>query len=156
MGGIESVKWAPIINYDNMVQEWYNNNYDSPLSLGGTRILQGFGQYIARLLEQCVYTYNKPFLSMYSEDRHIIYYNFTFKPEDVSIDLNRVNVYQVWRDKKRTKLLAESNYLNYLAGMLGLTVGTIRNNFNWEKGTRIINKDSGKNYYLSNREGWKF
>ena len=28
--------------------------------------------------------------------------------------------------------------------MLGLTVGTVRNNMNWKKGTRIIDKDSGK------------
>ena len=45
---------------------------------------------------------------------------------------------------KNTKLLAESNSLNSLADRLGLTVGTVRNNMNWEKGTRIIYKDSGK------------
>lgn len=75
-GGIDSVKWAPLITYDNIVQEWYNHNYDSPLSLGGTKILRGFGQYIARLLEQCIYSNSKPFLNMYSEQRDIIFFNF--------------------------------------------------------------------------------
>ena len=143
-GGIESVKWAPMLTYDNITQKWYNNNYDSPLSLGGTRILLAFGIYMARLLEQCIYSYNKPYLSKYSEDRYIIYFNFTFNSEDLSIDQNYVNVYQAWRDKKKTKLLAESNSLNSLANMLGFTVGTVRNNMNWKKCTRIIDKDSGK------------
>jgi hypothetical protein len=39
-GGISSVKWAPIITYDNIVQEWYSINYAFPLSQGGTKILQ--------------------------------------------------------------------------------------------------------------------
>ena len=73
-----------------------------------------------------------------------------------------------------TKLLAESNSLNSLANILGLTVGTsslrerctlpygegtsslrerctlpygegtIRNNMNWAKGIKITNKDTGK------------
>ena len=34
-GGISSVKWAPIITHDNIVQEWYNVNYAFPLSKGG-------------------------------------------------------------------------------------------------------------------------
>jgi stress-induced morphogen len=43
-----------------------------------------------------------------------------------------------------TKLLAESNSLNSLAGILGLTVGTIRNNMNWAKGIQILDKDTSK------------
>lgn len=31
-GGILSIKWAPIITFDNIVQEWYNINYAFPLS----------------------------------------------------------------------------------------------------------------------------
>lgn len=40
--------------------------------------------------------------------------------------------------------------------MLGLTVGTVRNNMNWEKGTRIIDKDSGNRkitVYLIEKDG---
>ena len=147
-GGIESVRWAPMITYDNIVQKWNSNNFDLPLSIGGYRILQGFGLYIARLLEQCVYSYNKPCLSMYSEDRGIIYFNFSLKPEEMLMGMNNINTYQAWKDKKKTKLLAESNSLNSLADMLGLTVGTIRNNMNWEKGTRILDKDSGKKLWF--------
>lgn len=143
-GGIKSVNWAPLITYDNVVQKWYSHNFDSPLSKGGSNILQGFGQYISRLLEQCIYSYNKPFLSMYSGDRDIIFFNFSFKPEDMSLDLNHIHVYQAWKDKKMTKLLAESNSLNSLADILGLTVGTIRNNMNWAKGLKIPTKDTGK------------
>ena len=99
---------------------------------------------MARLLEQCIYSYNKPYLNKYSEDRHIIYFNFSLKPEEMLMGMNNINTYQAWKDKKKTKLLAESNSLNSLADMLGLTVGTIRNNMNWEKGTRILDKDSGK------------
>jgi len=52
-GGVSSVKWAPIITYDNIVQEWYSINFALSLSKGGTKILQGFGQYTSRILEQC-------------------------------------------------------------------------------------------------------
>lgn len=48
----------------------------------------------ARLLEQCIYSHNKPFLSMNSGDRDIIFFNFSFKPEDMSLDLNHIHVYQ--------------------------------------------------------------
>lgn len=34
-GGVTSIKWAPIISYDNIVQEWYSINYAFPLSQGG-------------------------------------------------------------------------------------------------------------------------
>lgn len=143
-GGIKSVKWAPIISYDNIVQEWYNRNFDSPLSLGNTKILQGFGQYIIRLLEQCLYTYNKPFLNIYHEQRGIIFFNFSFKPKKMLFSLNCLHTYQAWSDKNMTKLLAESNSLNSLADMLGLTVSTIRNNMNWERGLCISDKSTGK------------
>ena len=43
-----------------------------------------------------------------------------------------------------TKLLTASNSLNSLADRLGLSVGTIRNNINWEKGIQITDKESGK------------
>lgn len=55
-GGIASVYWSPIITFDNIVQQWDNTNYDCPLSIGAAKILQGYGQYAARILEQCVYT----------------------------------------------------------------------------------------------------
>lgn len=90
------------------------------------------------------YSHNKPFLSMNSGDRDIIFFNFSFKPEDMSLDLNHIHVYQAWMDKKMTKLLAESNSLNSLGDILGLTVGTIRNNMNWAKGVNITTKDTGK------------
>ena len=44
-GGITTVNWAPIITFDNIVQEWYSINSTSPLSVGGGNILKGFGQY---------------------------------------------------------------------------------------------------------------
>jgi len=46
-GNVSSVKWAPIITYDNIVQEWYNINYAFPLSQGGSKVLQGFGLRLA-------------------------------------------------------------------------------------------------------------
>ena len=39
-----------MITYDNIVQKWNSNNFDLLLSIDGSRILQGFGLYIARLL----------------------------------------------------------------------------------------------------------
>ena len=41
-GDVSSIKWAPIISYDNIVQQWYSINYAFPLSQGGVKILQGF------------------------------------------------------------------------------------------------------------------
>lgn len=99
---------------------------------------------------------------MYSEDRNIIFFSFSFKPEDMSLGLNHIHIYQTWKDKKMTKLLAESNSLNSLANILGLIVGTsslrerctlpygegtIKNNMNWAKGIKITNKDTGKKNY---------
>lgn len=143
-GGINSVKWAPIITYDNVMQEWYNYNFDSALSLGGTKILQGFGQYTVRLLEQSMYTQFKPFLSMYNEERHIIFFNFSFKDVDMKLDLNHLHTYQAWSNKERTNLIAESNSLNSLADMLDLSVGTVKNNMNWSKGLQILDKVTDK------------
>jgi hypothetical protein len=81
---------------------------------------------------------------MYSENRNIIFFNFEFKPEYLSLDLNHLHTYQAWGDKKMTKLFTSSNSLNSLADRLGLSVGTIRNNLNWEKGIKITDKESGK------------
>lgn len=59
-GGISCIKWAPIITYDNIVQEWYSINYAFSLSQGGTKILQGFGQYTNNIydnlrIKYCLY-----------------------------------------------------------------------------------------------------
>jgi hypothetical protein len=65
------------------------------LSVGGTNILKGFGQYPARVLEQCVYTNYAPFLNI-SNDQHkdIIFFNFPFKSSDLSLDLKNIQTYQ--------------------------------------------------------------
>lgn len=74
--GVSSVKWAPIITFDNIVQEWYIVNYAYPLSKGGAKLLQGFGQYIPRLLEQCMYSNYKPYLNINNEQlKDIIFFN---------------------------------------------------------------------------------
>ncbi len=143
-GGIASIRWAPIITFNNIVQEWYNINYDSPLSVGGANILQGFGQYPIRLLEQCVYTNYKPYLNGKSEvSKDIIFFNISFKPGDMKLSLGNIHKYQAWFDKDMTKLFAESSSYNYLADLLNISVGTVRNNMNWHKGVNITD-DNGK------------
>lgn len=79
-GGVSSIKWAPIITYDNIVQQWYSINYAFPLSQGGVKILQGFGQYVSRVLEQSFYTNYKPYLNIKDEQKlkDIIFFNFAF------------------------------------------------------------------------------
>lgn len=52
-GDVSSIKWAPIITYDNVVQQWYIINYAFPLSQGGAKILQGFGQWTKKALGFC-------------------------------------------------------------------------------------------------------
>jgi len=144
-GGIISVNWSPIITYDNVVQEWYNTNYASPLSIGGSNILQGFGQYPARILEQCAYTNYSPCLNISNEqDKDIIFFNFSFKPSVMKLGLGNVCIYQAWGDKSMTILLAESNSYNTLANILNLFVATIRNNMNWHKGISYNTSDKGE------------
>lgn len=50
------------------------------------------------------------------------------------MDLNHLHTDQAWSYKERSNLIAESNSLNSLADMLGLSVGTVKNNMNWSKG----------------------
>lgn len=140
-GGITMVKWAPIITFDNIVQEWYSINSTSPLSVGGTNILKGFGQYPARILEQCVYTNYKPFLNISNDqDKDIIFFNFSFKLSDMKLDLQSLKTYQAWADKDMTNLISEANSYNSLAQQLGVSVGSVRNNMDWHKGM-CITKD---------------
>lgn len=142
-GGITPIRWAPIITFNNIVQEWYNLNYDSPLSVGGANILQGFAQYSIRLLEQCVYTNYRPYLNGKSEkSKDIIFFNFSFKASDMRLSLANIHKYQAWFDKDMTMLLAESSSYNYLANILKISVGTVRNNMNWDKGVSITDDDA--------------
>lgn len=140
-GDVSSIKWAPIITYDNIIQEWYNINYAFPLSQGGAKILQGFGQYVCRILEQCIYTNYKPYFNIKDEQvlKDIIFFNFSFQANELSLSLDQIHVYQAWLDKKATILLAESNSYNSLADQLKISVGTVRNNMNWHKGITITN-----------------
>ena len=41
-GGLSSVKWAPILTFDIIVQEWYNVKFSFSLSKGGSKILLGY------------------------------------------------------------------------------------------------------------------
>lgn len=137
-GGITTVTWAPATARGSLVQQWYSINSTSPLSVGGLNTLRGFGQYPARILEQCVYTNYKPFLNI-SNDQHkeIIFFNFSFKPSDMGLDLQSIQTYQAWMDKGLTKLLAEANSYNSLAHLLGISVGAVRNNMGWHAGMRF-------------------
>lgn len=137
-GGIAPIRWAPIITYNNIVQEWYNLNSDSPLNVGGANILQGFGQYSVKLLEQCVYTNYKPYLNGQNEtSKDIIFFNFSFKPSDMELNQANLHKYQAWLDKDMTMLFAESSSYNYLANILNVSVSTVRNNMNWHKGLSV-------------------
>lgn len=123
--------------FDNIVQEWYRINSTNPLSVGGANILKGFAQYPARVLEQCVYTNYAPFLRHVSNDQHkdiIFCLNFSFKPSDLSLDIQSIKTYQAWLDKGMTKLIAEANSHNSLARLLGVSIGSVRNNMGWHKG----------------------
>jgi len=140
-GGIAPIRWAPIITFNNIVQEWYNLNYDSPLSVGGTNLLQGFAQYSIRLLEQSMYTNYKPYLNGKSDSKDIIFYNFSFKPADMGLSLANIRKYQAWYDKDVTMLLAESSSYNSLANILNISVGTVRNNMNWHEGVSVADND---------------
>lgn len=101
-GDHSSIKWAPIISYDNIVQEWYSINFAFPLSQGGAKILQGFGQYISRILEQCIYTNYKPFFNIKDEQKlkDIIFFNFSFEASELLLSLDQTHVYQAWLNKR--------------------------------------------------------
>jgi len=132
-GDVSSIKWAPIITYDNIVQQWYSIHYAFPLSQGGVKILQGFGQYVSRILEQCVYTNYKPYFNIKDEQKlkDTIFFNFSFEASELSLSLDQTHVYQALLNKDATILLAESNSYNSLADQLKISVGTVRNNMNW-------------------------
>lgn len=156
-GGILSIKWAPIITFDNIVQEWYNINYAFPLSKGGAKLLQGFGQYIPRLLEQCMYTNYKPYLNINNEQlKDIIFFNFAFESNEMLLSLDQVHIYQAWADKKATQLIAESDSYNSLADQLNMSVGTIRNNMNWYKGVNVMNDQSKNSIIYLKEKGINF
>lgn len=146
-GNLSSIKWAPVITYDNIVQEWYSINYAFPLSQGAAKILQGFGQYVSRILEQCIYTNYKPFFNIKDQQKlkDIIFFNFAFQANELFLSLDQTHVYQAWSDKQATILLAESNSYNSLADQLKISVGSVRNNMNWHKGITISNDKGSSN-----------
>nr|YP_009710351.1 hypothetical protein [Ceratocystis albifundus]QFX74853.1 hypothetical protein [Ceratocystis albifundus] len=157
-GGISSVKWAPIITYDNIVQEWYNQNYAFSLSKGGAKILQGFGQYVSRILEQSLYINYKPYLNINNDKlKDIIFFNFSWDASEMLQDLDETHIYQAWLDKEDKTLLAEANSFNSLADLLGISIGTVRNNMNWSKGLEVTD-DKGKTiaiYLKEKGESWR-
>lgn len=158
-GGISSVKWAPIITYDNIVQEWYNKNYAFSLSKGGAKILQGFGQYVSCILEQGLYTNYQPYLNINNNKlKDIIFFNFAWDASEMSQGLDETHIYQAWLDKEETMLLAESHSYNSLADQLNISVGTVRNNINWSKGIDVTD-DKGKTRVIYLKEkgvSWRF
>lgn len=157
-GDLSSIKWAPVITYDNIVQEWYSINYAFPLSQGGAKILQGFGQYVSRVLEQCIYTNYKPFFNIKDAQKlkDIIFFNFSFQANELFLSLDQTHVYQAWSDKEATILLAESNSYNSLADQLEMSVGSVRNNMNWHKGVTISKGKEEKSVIYLKEKGVPF
>lgn len=155
---LSSIRWAPIISYDNIVQEWYSINYAFPLSQGGAKILQGFGLYVSRILEQCIYTKYKPYFNIKDEQKlkDIIFFNFSFEANELSLSLDQTHVYQAWLNKETTILLGESNSYNSLADQLKISVGSIRNNMNWYKGITIQNDKGEKTLIYLKEKGVSF
>lgn len=95
------------------------------LSAGGSKILRGFTQYPARLLEQCIHSHYRPLLN--PTDQHIIYFNFTFSPSDMDIGLQELSRFQALGSDKLT-VLAESSSFSELGKYVGISNVTARNN----------------------------
>lgn len=110
-------------------------------------------QYVSRILEQCIYTNYKPYFNIKEGEKlkDIIFFNFSFQANELSLSLDQTHVYQAWLNKEATILLAESNSYNSLADQLKLSVGTVRNNMNWYKGITIT-KDKGENTFIYLKE----
>ena len=62
------------------------------------KILQGFGQYVSRVLEQCIYTNYKPFFNIKDAQKlkDIIFFNFSFQANELFLSLDQTHVYQAW------------------------------------------------------------
>lgn len=152
-GGVASLKWAPLITYDNIIQEWYSTNHAFPLSQGATKILQGFAQYVSRILEQSMYTKYKPYFNIKDEKkiRDIIFFNFALEANELLLSLDQSRLYQAFSNKEATAILAESNSYNSLADQLNVSVGTVINNMNWYKGMNITN-NKGENLTIYLKE----
>lgn len=83
--------------------------------------------------------------------KDIIFFNFAFEPNELSLSLDQTHVYQAWLDKEATILLAEANSYNSLADQLKISVGAVRNNMNWHQGVQIT-KDNGEKYVIYLKE----
>lgn len=90
--------------------------------------------------------------------KDILFFNFAFEANEMSLSLDEIHVYQAWLDKEATILLAESNSYNSLADQLNISVSTVRNNMDWHKGGNITNK-KGENILIYLKEkgvSWRF
>ena len=71
-GGIDSVRWAPIITMSNIEMPLRTNLTIDTLSVGGSKILRAFAQYPIRVLEQCIMTHYSP--SLNPIDSNVIFF----------------------------------------------------------------------------------
>nr|UEV87049.1 hypothetical protein [Grifola frondosa] len=131
-GGIASACWSPIITYPNVYQEWHKQYPLVKLSKGGHNLLRAFSLYSARILEQAVLDFYKPFLN----DFNIVsFFNFSLIPNDFLKD-QPDNIYQVW-DIELNNLILTSNSLKDLAHRIGIARSTVKSYLNWHEGLDI-------------------
>lgn len=102
------------------------SNSSEELSAGGAKILRAITQYPTRVLEQCLHSHYKPYLNS-GNDYHIIFYNFSFSPEDMLVTSRTLDRYQALDSDKLT-VLAEASSFNELAKYIGLSNVSVRNN----------------------------
>lgn len=138
-GGIGSAVWSPIITYPNLYTLWYEKYPAVYLNIGGINLLRAFALYPARILEQALIDFYKPYLN---ETSTVGFFNFALSPADLL--KTRINdVYLVW-DATTGSLLFTSSSIKDVATKLGVARSTVKNYLNWVEGLEVSLNTSGE------------
>ena len=125
-GGTVSAIWAPIITYQNLYTLWYEKYPTANLNIGGINLLRAFAMYPARVLEQAIINYYKPYLN---DTNTVAFFNFALSPSDF-LKSRIDDVYLVW-DSVTGSLLFTSHSIKDVASKLGVARSTVTNYLNW-------------------------
>lgn len=131
-GGIGSAVWTPIITYQNLYTLWHEKYPTANLNIGGISLLRAFALYPARVLEQALIDFYKPYLN---DTNTVGFFNFALSPSDFF--KSRIDdVYRVW-DAATGSLLLTSNSIKDVAFKLGVARSTVKNYLNWVEGLEV-------------------
>ena len=107
-GEMSNLTWCPLISYPNLVRGWNVNCFNTELSLGASKVLIGFSQFPARVLEQSMINKYSPSLNPINPN--VIFFYLSFSSGDFNESQELTTRIQAF-DSTMTRVLAQAQFL---------------------------------------------